>query len=187
MFLIVGLGNPEEKYAKTFHNLGFLAAGDAAALLGAKFRKKECEASVAEGYLGGEKVIVARPLTYMNASGRAVKQLVKKYKVSPNELVVMYDDYDLPKGHVRIRPSGSAGTHNGMRSVIAETGLTEFARIRIGIKDPAVNIPIIDYVLSDVRKEDYELFASACGRAAEAAVSLAGGETADRVMSKYNG
>ena len=132
MFLIVGLGNPEEKYAKTFHNLGFLAAGDCAAQLGVKFKKKECEASVAEGYLGGEKVIIARPLTYMNASGRAVKQLVKKYKVSPEELVVLYDDYDIPKGHVRIRPSGSAGTHNGMRSVIAELGFTQFARIRIG-------------------------------------------------------
>ena len=187
MFLIVGLGNPEEKYAKTFHNMGFLAAGDAAALLDAKFRKKECEASVAEAYVGGEKIVIARPLTYMNASGRAVRQLMARYKVSPAELVVIYDDYDLPKGHVRIRPSGSAGTHNGMRSVIAETGLTEFARIRIGIRDPEVNIPIINYVLSEVKKEDYELFSSACRRAAEAAVSLAGGERIDLVMGKYNG
>ena len=187
MFLIVGLGNPEEKYAKTFHNMGFLAAGDAAAILGTKFRKKECEASVAEAYVGGEKIVIARPLTYMNASGRAVRQLMARYKVSPAELVVIYDDYDLPKGHVRIRPSGSAGTHNGMRSVIAETGLTEFARIRIGIRDPEVNIPIINYVLSEVKKEDYELFSSACKRAAEAAVSLAGGERIDLVMGKYNG
>ena len=187
MFLIVGLGNPEEKYVKTFHNMGFLAAGDAAAILGTKFRKKECEASVAEAYVGGEKIVIARPLTYMNASGRAVKQLMARYKVSPAELVVIYDDYDLPKGHVRIRPSGSAGTHNGMRSVIAETGLTEFARIRIGIRDPEVNIPIINYVLSEVKKEDYELFSSACRRAAEAAVSLAGGERIDLVMGKYNG
>lgn len=187
MFLIVGLGNPEEKYAKTFHNMGFLAAGDAAALLGVKFRKKECEASVAEAYVGGDKIVIARPLTYMNASGRAVKQLMARYKVSPAELVVIYDDYDLPKGHVRIRPSGSAGTHNGMRSVIAETGLTEFARIRIGIRDPEVNIPIINYVLSDVKEGDYELFSSACRCAAEAAVSLAGGERIDIVMGKYNG
>ena len=187
MFLIVGLGNPEEKYAKTFHNMGFLAAASPAALLDAKFRKKECEASVAEAYVGGEKIVIARPLTYMNASGRAVKQLMARYKISPAELVVIYDDYDLPKGHVRIRPSGSAGTHNGMRSVIAETGLTEFARIRIGIRDPDVNIPIINYVLSEVKKEDYELFSSACKRAAEAAVSLAGGERIDLVMGKYNG
>lgn len=187
MFLIVGLGNPEEKYFKTFHNMGYLAAGDAAALLGAKFKKKECEASVAEGYLGGEKVIVARPLTYMNASGRAVKQLMARYKLTHGEIVVLYDDYDLPKGHVRIRPSGSAGTHNGMRSVIAETGMTEFARIRIGIRDPEVNIPIINYVLSEVKKEDYDLFTAACGRAAEAAVALAKGERLDLVMNRYNG
>ncbi len=186
MFLIVGLGNPEEKYAKTFHNMGFLAAGDVAGLLGVKFKKKECEASVAEGYLNGEKIVIARPLTYMNASGRAVKQLMGKYKLTERELVVIYDDYDLPKGHVRVRPSGSAGTHNGMRSVIAETGLTEFARVRIGIRDEEVNIPLINYVLSDVKKEDYDLFSSACTRAAEAALAIARGEKIDLVMTKYN-
>ncbi len=187
MFLIVGLGNPEEKYAKTFHNMGFIAAADAAEKLGVKFRKKECEASVAEGYLGGEKIVIARPLTYMNASGRSVKQLMAKYRVSPDELVVIYDDFDLPKGHVRVRPSGSAGTHNGMRSVIAETGITDFARVRIGIRDPEREIPILSYVLSEVRREDYDLFAEACGRAAEAALALARGESVDLVMTKYNG
>ena len=187
MFLIVGLGNPEEKYFKTFHNMGYLAAGDAAAALGAKFKKKECEASVAEGYRGGEKIVVARPLTYMNASGRAVKQLMARYKLTPAELIVLYDDYDLPKGHVRIRPSGSAGTHNGMRSVIAETGFSDFIRIRIGIRDENVNIPIINYVLSEVRKEDYDLFSAACTRAAEAALALAAGERLDLVMNRYNG
>ena len=187
MYLIVGLGNPEEKYARTFHNMGFLAAADAAELLGVKFKKKECEASVAEAFLSGEKVVIARPLTYMNASGRAVKQLMARYKLTPEEIVVIYDDYDLPKGHVRIRPSGSAGTHNGMRSIIAETGMTEFARIRIGIRDEAVNIPIINYVLSEVKKEDYDLFSAACGRAAEAAVALAKGERLDLVMNRYNG
>ena len=187
MFLIVGLGNPEEKYFKTFHNLGYLAAGDCAEFLGVKFKKKECESVTAEGYLKGEKVVLARPVTYMNASGRAVKQLMAKYKVSPRELIVLYDDYDLPKGTVRIRPSGSAGTHNGMRSVIAETGLSEFARIRLGIRDANVNIPIINYVLAEIRKEDYDLFSAACRRAAEAALLLAGGEKIDLVMGKYNG
>ncbi len=187
MFLIVGLGNPEERYAKTYHNLGFLAAGDVAEALHTKFKKRECEASVAEAYVAGEKVIIARPLTYMNASGRAVKQLMKKYKLLPSELLVIYDDYDLPKGHVRVRPSGSAGTHNGMRSVIAETGITDFARIRIGIRPEGDAVSLIDYVLSDIRKEDYELFSSACKRAAQAAVSLAAGEKTDLVMTRYNG
>lgn len=187
MFIIVGLGNPEEKYAKTFHNMGFNAAADAAALLKTKFRKKECSSYVAEAYSGGEKIIIARPLTYMNLSGVAVKQLLAKYGASPSQLVVIYDDYDIPKGKIRVRPSGSAGTHNGMRSIISEIGTQDFARIRIGIRDPEVNIPIINYVLSEVRKEDYELFIAACGKAAEAAVELAKGRPVDEVMTKFNG
>lgn len=187
MYIIVGLGNPEEKYAKTFHNMGFNAASDAAAILGAKFKKKECSSYVAEAYVNGEKVIIARPLTYMNLSGVAVKQLLAKYGAKPSQIVVIYDDFDIPKGKIRIRPSGSAGTHNGMRSVISEIGTQEFARIRIGIRDPEVNIPIINYVLSEVRREDYDLFISACGRAAEAAVALSKGEPVEEVMTKFNG
>ncbi len=187
MYMIVGLGNPEKKYEKTFHNMGFIAVGDAAESLGVKFKKKECEASVAEAHVNGEKVILARPLTYMNNSGRAVKQLMSKYKISPENLLVIYDDYDLPKGKVRIRASGSAGTHNGMRSIIGETGLTNFARIRIGIRDENVDIPIINYVLSEVRKEDYETFGAACKKAGEAAAEFAKGVDIERVMGKYNG
>lgn len=186
MYLIVGLGNPDKQYEKTFHNVGFIAVGDAAEILGAKFKKKECEASVAEAYVNGEKVIFARPLTYMNNSGRAVKQLMAKYKIPPENLLVIYDDYDLPKGKVRIRASGSAGTHNGMRSVIGETGLTNFARIRIGIRDEEVNIPIVNYVLSEIRKEDYELFSTACHKAGEAAAEFANGLHIEKVMGKFN-
>lgn len=187
MYLIVGLGNPEEKYFKTFHNMGYIAVGDVAASLGVKFKKKECEAYVATAQISGEKVILARPVTYMNNSGRAVKQLMAKYKIPAENLIVMYDDYDIAKGSIRIRPSGSAGTHNGMRSIIAETGQTNFPRVRIGIRDESVNIPIINYVLSEVKKEDYDLFISACKRAAEAALSIASGERVDVVMTKFNG
>ncbi len=186
MYLIVGLGNPEKQYERTFHNMGFIAAGDAAELLGARFKKKECEASVAEAYVNGEKVIVARPLTYMNNSGRAVKQLMSKYKIPEENLLVIYDDYDLPKGKLRIRANGSAGTHNGMRSIIGETGLSSFPRIRVGIRDEEVNIPIINYVLSEVRKDDYELFASACRKAGEAAAEFARGASIETVMNKFN-
>lgn len=186
MYLIVGLGNPEKKYEKTFHNMGFIAVGDAAESLGAKFKKKECEASIAEAFVNGEKVILARPLTYMNNSGRAVKQLMSKYKITEENLLVIYDDYDLPKGKVRIRASGSAGTHNGMRSIIGETGLQNFPRIRVGIRDEEVNIPIINYVLSEVRKEDYELFGEACKKAGSAAAEFAQGLDIEKVMCKYN-
>ncbi len=186
MYLIVGLGNPDKQYEKTFHNMGYIAVGDAAEALGVKFKKKECESMVAEAYVGGEKVILARPLTYMNNSGRAVKQLMAKYKIAEENLLVLYDDYDLPKGKVRIRASGSAGTHNGMRSIIGETGLKNFPRVRVGIRDEEVNIPIINYVLSEVRKEDYELFAEACRKAGEAAAEFARGLDIEKVMCKYN-
>ena len=186
MFLIVGLGNPEKQYEKTFHNVGFICAGDVADIFDVKFKKKECEASIAEAYVNGEKVIIARPLTYMNNSGRAVKQLMAKYKIPEEKLLVIYDDYDLPKGKIRIRASGSAGTHNGMRSIIGETGLKNFARIRVGIRDAEVNIPIINYVLSEIRKEDYELFAQTCKKAGEAAAEFAKGVSIDNVMCKFN-
>ena len=186
MYLIVGLGNPDKQYEKTFHNMGYIAVGDVAEQLNAKFKKKECESSVAEAFVGGEKIIIARPLTYMNNSGRAVKQLMAKYKISPENLLVIYDDYDLPKGKVRIRASGSAGTHNGMRSVIGETGLTNFSRIRIGIRDEEVKIPIINYVLAEIGKEDYELYATACRAAGEAAAEFAKGLDIEKVMGKFN-
>lgn len=187
MKIIVGLGNPEEKYLKTFHNMGYIAVGDVAAELNVKFKKKECEAFTAEANLGGEKVIIARPVTYMNNSGRAVKQLLAKYKATVKDLVVIYDDYDIPKGSIRIRPSGSAGTHNGMRSVISEIGTSDFARIRIGIRDHEVNIPIINYVLSEVKKEDYALFIEASKKAARAAITFAEGVPIENVMTVYNG
>ncbi len=186
MKLVVGLGNPDERYRRTFHNMGFTAVGDVAAILGTKFKKRQCEAICAEANANGEKVILARPLTYMNCSGRAVKQLMEKYKLTERDLVVIYDDFDLPKGNVRIRAKGSAGTHNGMRSAGSEIGTSDFVRIRIGIKDDAVDMPLIDYVLSDVKEEDYDLFVSACKRAANAAAEIVRGVSVDNVMSRYN-
>ena len=187
MYLIVGLGNYGMEYENTFHNMGFMTVDILAEKLGVRFKKKECESLVAEAYINGEKVIIAKPQTYMNNSGRAVKQLMNKYKLTEDSLCVIYDDYDLPKGHVRIRPSGSAGTHNGMRSVIGETGLKNFTRIRIGIRDEEVNIPIINYVLSRIRSADDDLFYQAFDRGSDAAKALASGEKTEMVMTKYNG
>ena len=116
----------------------------------------------------------------------AVGGVMAKYKIPQENLLVIYDDYDLPKGKVRIRASGSAGTHNGMRSIIGETGLKDFARIRIGIRDENVDIPIVNYVLSDIKKDDYPLFADACKKAGEAAVAFAKGEPIDKVMCRFN-
>lgn len=187
MYLIVGLGNPGTEYETTFHNMGYLAVANAAQELSVKFKKKECESVVAEANINGEKVILARPTTYMNNSGRAVKQLMAKYKIDKERLLVIYDDYDLPKGTIRIRASGSAGTHNGMRSILAETGISDFARIRVGIRDSEVNIPIINYVLAKIKSEDYELFDTALHKAGLAAVRFASGKTIEQVMNEFNG
>lgn len=187
MKIFVGLGNPEEKYFKTFHNMGYLAVGDLASALGVKFKKKECEAYTAEANVNGEKVILARPVTYMNNSGRAVKQLLAKYKANVEDLVVLYDDYDIPKGSIRIRMNGSAGTHNGMRSIIVEIGTDKFVRVRIGIRDSEIKIPIINYVLSEVRPQDYQTYSDACVRSADACMAIIRGEKTENVMTKYNG
>ena len=141
MKIVVGLGNFGDKYAYTFHNMGFLSIEVLADKLGLKFDKKECDSLVAVGYKGGEKVVLAKPLTYMNLSGVAVKQLLAKNKATPADLLVIYDDIDLPKGNIRVRPKGSAGTHNGMRNIIAEIKTEEFRRVRIGIGKPPENVP----------------------------------------------
>lgn len=150
MKIIVGLGNEGRQYASTFHNMGFMAADRLAEKLGAKFDKRECESVIAECYRGGEKIIIAKPLTFMNLSGVAVKQLLKKYKAEPKDLLVIYDDLDLPAASLRMRLKGSAGTHNGMRNIVDEIGTEEFVRVRIGIGGKPDYIPLVNYVLSSV-------------------------------------
>ena len=185
MKIIVGLGNPEKKYFKTYHNLGFLAAGDLVEKLGMKFNKIKCDAQIAEKSKDGEKIVVARPLTYMNNSGKSALQLLKAYKAEPEDMMVIYDDYDIEKGQFRIRASGSAGTHNGMRSIVNMTGSSNFPRIRIGIKDEG-NIPIIDYVLKEIPEEEYAMYTEVLSKAAEAAMDFALGKSIENVMNKFN-
>ena len=155
MKIVFGLGNFGDKYAYTYHNMGFLTAECLADKLGLKFKKRECDGMIAEGYRGGEKLLIVKPLTYMNLSGLCVKQVVRKYKAEMKDVIVVFDDIDIPRLTLRVRMNGSGGTHNGMRSVISEIGSSDFVRIRVGIRDSAVNIPIINYVLSEVKKEDY--------------------------------
>lgn len=185
MKIIIGLGNPDEKYKKTYHNLGFIAAEDAAIELSLAFKHKKCRALVAEGFVGGEKIVVAKPQTYMNLSGESVRELLGYYKATAGDIIVIYDDYDLPKGSLRIRKEGSAGTHNGMRNIVSELGTDRFARVRIGFKGEE-NVPLINYVLSGIAKEDYPLFAETVHAAGLAAADFARGEDLDAVMRKYN-
>lgn len=158
MKLVVGLGNYGDRYAYTFHNMGFLAVECFADKYGINLTKKMCEALVGEGFVNGEKVIIAQPLTYMNLSGNAVKALMDYYKIGVENLVVLYDDIDLPRFALRVRAKGSAGTHNGMRNIIAMLKTENFARVRIGIGRSEENVPLADYVLSVIPKKDREEF-----------------------------
>ena len=167
MKIVVGLGNFGDKYAYTFHNMGFLAAECLADRLGLKFKKRECDAMIAEGFSGGEKYVIAKPLTYMNLSGVAVKQLLKRYNAELKDLIVVFDDIDIEKGTVRVRQSGSGGTHNGMRNIIDVVGSGEFPRVRIGIGKPPELMPLATYVISDVPKSERPLLAQAIEKAAD--------------------
>ncbi|MCL2675722.1 MAG: aminoacyl-tRNA hydrolase [Firmicutes bacterium] len=169
MKIIIGLGNFGDKYAYTYHNLGFLTVEAIAQRLGFSFKKRECDASVAKGYISGETVIIARPVTFMNLSGRAAYQLVKKYKAEPKDVLVIYDDADLSKGGLRMREKGGPGTHNGMRSIVEVLG-EGFARLRIGIGKPEGDIA--EYVLSEIPKEERTLFAEAIEQAVDLVVGF---------------
>ena len=187
MKLIVGLGNPDDKYKNTFHNLGFMSVEKAAEILGVEFNKTKCRALVAETKIGAEKVILAKPQTYMNLSGESVRELVNFYKIDSKDVLVIYDDYDLFKGALRIRESGSAGTHNGMRNIVQELGHGNFPRVRIGFKPTeAIQIPIINYVLSGISEVDKPVYSKTIESASKAAVEFARGISIQDVMQRYN-
>lgn len=188
MKLIVGLGNPDKQYENTYHNLGFTCADKVAGLLGAEFSKEKFRALIAETSFKDNKIIIAKPLTYMNLSGESVREMVSFYKIDLKDVLVMYDDFDLIRGTVRIREKGSAGTHNGMRSVINLLGTEDFPRIRVGFKpEGGTLIPLVDFVLSGIKAEDKEIFDAATSRAANAAAEFAKGSEILSLISKYNG
>ncbi len=189
MKLIVGLGNPDREYLNTFHNLGFMAADALAEKLGVTFGKEKCRALLAEARVGNEKILIAKPLTYMNLSGESVRELISFYKIDLDSLMVIYDDFDIPKGTLRIRESGSAGTHNGMRNIVKLLGTERFARIRIGFHPEGddLKMPLIALVLSGIRESDRPLFSKAIDGAAEAAKEFAYGAKISAVMQKHNG
>ena len=188
MKLIVGLGNPDDKYKNTFHNLGFMCVDKAAQSLGVSFVKTKGRALIAEHRIGTEKVIFAKPQTYMNLSGESVRELVAFYKVNLCDLMVIYDDFDLYKGFLRIRENGSAGTHNGMRNIVELLGSGNFARVRVGFKpEGEFKIPLINYVLSGISESDKPVMEKAIAVGAACAVDFASGKPLQEIMQKYNG
>lgn len=146
--LIVGLGNPGSKYAHTRHNVGFDVVEVISQRMGIRLTRHRSRAIVGEGTWQGHRIALAQPQTYMNLSGESVAPLVQWYKVAPENLILIYDDVDLPPGAVRVRASGSAGTHNGMRSIVGLLGHGDFPRVRVGIGSPPPGWDMADWVTS---------------------------------------
>ncbi len=191
MKLIVGLGNPGRGYASNRHNIGFTCLSYFAKQVGIRFNKKVCLARTGSGEIGSSKVVLARPQTFMNLSGRSVCRLVKKFSINPHDLIVIHYDLDLPLGRIRIRQDSSSGGHKGVSSIINELGSRNFIRIRVGIGRPMSDIPetseadIVNYVLNDFTTEEKKTMAQVIPEVSEAVLCLLR-EGLVAAMNKYN-
>ena len=186
MKLIVGLGNPGEDYARSRHNVGWLVADAFAKKFRIDINRHEKEAMTGEGRVAGGSVKVAKPLTYMNLSGDAVRLLANAYLDDTRDLIVVYDEIDLPLGKLRIRPHGSAGTHNGMRSIVAALGTEQFPRLRFGVRGASYSdVRLRDYVLDDFTDEELPLVQQNIERAVDALVLFARDDL-KRAMNEFN-
>ncbi len=182
--LVVGLGNPGVRYARSRHNVGFMVADRFAHAHRLAYARRRFEAQLAEGQVAGHRVIVAKPQTFMNLSGAAVGKLYAFYKVAPQDLLVVYDDLDLPLGKLRLRPRGSAGGHHGMESIIAHIGTSDFPRLRIGIGRPNPDADV-DHVLGHFAHDELPVMQDMIARATEAVqVWMADGISA--AMNRFN-
>jgi PTH1 family peptidyl-tRNA hydrolase len=185
MRLIVGLGNPGAEYDWTPHNIGFQAIDALAGRAAIRVTRPEGKALIGRGTVAGQEVILAKPQTYMNLSGVSVRALLEKYEAAPAEMIVLVDDVDLPWGNLRIRERGSAGTHNGLKSIIGSTGTQEFIRVRLGVGPEKVWGDLRDYVLHTMNKAERELAAEEVVDAAEA-VEMIFAEGVNKAMNRFN-
>lgn len=187
MYLIIGLGNPDKKYNNTYHNVGFNCLDAIVNSLGVAFNKGECRAVTAHHRTGKDKVIFAKPITYMNLSGNAVIELVNKYKIEQDKFIVVYDDVDLPLGKLRLRQVGSAGTHNGVKSIVSCLNTTSFMRIRIGIgQNLPIGYDLADYVLSNIDKDAADLLNKSIREVVDAVTDFINGVPFEAISLKYN-
>src|ERR1700685_2480867 len=198
MFLVAGLGNPGEEYAATPHNMGFLVVDRLAARHGIRMTRKECQALIGQGSIGGKTVLLAKPQTYMNLSGVAIKPLMQKNEIRPNDFILVYDELDLPWGSLRVRPKGSPAGHNGITDVIEKIGTQEFPRIRLGVH-PGHALPGAkgegsvlrtqktgkDYLLSRFTRQQTETLDEFVDLAADAAESIIT-EGVEKSMARFN-
>ena len=184
MFLIVGLGNPGLEYANTPHNLGFMTVDRLAADSGVIVRRPECQALISPAVIEKREVLLAKPQSYMNLSGGPVKALLEKYELGPADLVVVYDELDLPWMSLRVRLRGSSAGHNGVKSIIAALGTTEFTRVRLGIY-PGRPVDAAEYDLTPFRRSQHKEVEELTGEAADAVRSIIA-EGAAKAMTKFN-
>ncbi len=185
-WLLVCLGNPGPKYEHTRHNMGFLAADLLAEREHIKINRIRFKAVTAELTFGGQRVLVMKPQTYMNLSGEAVREAVRFYKIPADHVLVIYDDVSLPVGKIRVRPSGSAGGHNGIKNIIAHLGTDVFPRVKVGVGSPAhPEHEMIDWVIGVPSKEDRKVLLDSLNRALDAAACVIESGT-DRAMNQFN-
>ena len=189
MKLIVGLGNPGKEYAGNRHNIGFLCLSHLAKLHRIAFEKSQARSRIGAGRIAGEEVVLARPQTYMNASGQSVFLLLQRYKLALEDLIVVHDDLDLPLGKIRIRKGSSSGGHKGATSIISTLGSQDFIRLRIGIGRPLVDgetkDEVIDYVLGDFSSDEQPIVEETIHRVSEAIVCLLT-QGFEAAMNKFN-
>ena len=185
MKLIVGLGNPGLEYYRTPHNLGFMAVERLAETCGVKFSRHEARALSAWADIEGERVVLAKPQTFMNLSGQAVSGLLRQRNASAEDVIVLVDDVDLPLGSLRIRRRGSAGAHNGLKSIIGALGTDQFIRVRMGAGPDKVVEDLVSYVLAPFRKKDLKMVVEMADQAAEA-VRIILKEGPEKAMNLFN-
>lgn len=185
MKIIAGLGNPGAEYAHTKHNVGFMLVDALAERLNAPAWKEDFFSSVTEMRIGGEKVFLVKPLTYMNNSGEAIGPMLSYYKMETDDLTVVHDDMDIPAGMVRIRKKGSSGGHNGIKSILAHVGREDFSRVRIGIGRPPAGWTVINHVLAPFSSEDVPKIREAINYLLPAVECIVT-DGVDLAMNRYN-
>ena len=186
MYIIAGLGNPGREYENTRHNAGFASLDVLAKRHGIELNMRKFQALVGSGYIDGQKVLLVKPQTYMNLSGESLRAACDFFKVDPEqELIVIYDDISLAPGQLRVRKKGSAGGHNGIKSIIQQLGTQNFLRVKVGVGEKPAGWDLADYVLGHFSKEEQADMEEAFGRAADAAAALLT-EDVERVMNQYN-
>ena len=187
MYIIAGLGNPTKQYENTRHNAGFGVIDYLSEKYQIPVKQAGYRALYGSGYIEGQKVILLKPLTYMNLSGESIRACIDFYKIDPEEeLIVVYDDISLAPGKLRVRAKGSAGGHNGIKNIIQHLGGQKFARIKVGVGEKPAGWDLADYVLGQFSKEDQKLMDQAFEEAAAAAVSIIT-EGIDAAMNRFNG